>query len=238
MEEEGSTKVPIVGLGDKRQITATVAVSMSGEMLPIQILYAGKTERCHPSYSFPSGFDIWHTPNHWANTNTTIRFINTIIVPYVTSVRERMELPVEHPAIVMFDAFRGHKGSEIEDLLKENHVLPVPIPSNCTDRLQPVDVSVNKPLKDHLRNNFTRWYASQVQEQLEKGTSIEEVKVDLRLSVMKELEAKWLVSAYDYFKGNGSIIQNGFKEVGIVDAVEGQQLSEAVEDEDPFADID
>ena len=112
----------------------------------------------------------------------------------------------------------------------------MPIPSNCTDRLQPVDVSVNKPLKSHLRNNFTRWYASQVQEQLEKGTSIEEVKVDLRLSVMKELEAKWLVSAYDYIKGNGSIIQNGFKEVGILDAVEGQQLSEP--DEDPFADID
>ena len=179
MEEEGSTRVPIAGLGDKRQITATVAVSMSEEMLPMQILYAGKTERCHPSYSFPSGFDIWHTPNHWANTNTTIRFIHTIIVPYVTSVRERMELPVEHPAIVMFDAFRGHKGSEIEDLLKENHLLPVPIPSNCTDRLRPIDISVNKPLKDHLRNNFTRWYASQVQEQLEKGTSIEEVKVDL-----------------------------------------------------------
>ena len=116
MEDEGtcSTRVPIVGLGDKRQTTATVAVSMSGELLPMQILYAGKTEQCHPSYSFPSGFDIWHTPNHWENTNTTIRFINTIIVPYVTSVRERMELPVEHPAIVMFDAFRGHKGSEIE----------------------------------------------------------------------------------------------------------------------------
>ena len=88
-----------------------------------------------------------------------------------------MELPVENPAIVMFDAFRGHSGSEIE-----------------------------------------------------------EVKVNLRLSVMKELEAKWLVSTYDYFKGNSSIIQNGFKEVGIIDAVEGQQLSEP--DEDPLADID
>ena len=44
MEEEGSTRVPIVGLGDKRQITATVVVSMSGEMLPMQILYAEMTE--------------------------------------------------------------------------------------------------------------------------------------------------------------------------------------------------
>ena len=65
MEEEGSTRVPIVGLGDMRQITATVGVSMTGEMLPMQILYAGKTERCHPVYSFPLNFDIWHTPNHW-----------------------------------------------------------------------------------------------------------------------------------------------------------------------------
>ena len=202
----------------------------------MQILYAEKIERCHPSYSFPSGFDIWHIPNHWANTNTTIHVINTIIVPYVTSVRERMELPLEHPAIVMFDACRGHKGSEIEDLLKENLLLPVPIPSNCTDRLQPVDIRVNKPLKDYLCNNFTRWYASQVQEQLEKGTSIEEARNDLRLSVMKELEAKWLVSAYDHIKGNGSIIQNGFKKFEIIDAVESQQVSEP--DEDPFADID
>lgn len=58
-----------------------------------------------------------------------------------------MELPEEHPAIVMFDAFRGHQGSEIEGLLNENHLLPVPIPSNCTDHLQPVDVSANKPSK-------------------------------------------------------------------------------------------
>ena len=137
----------------------------------------------------------------------------------------------------MFDSFRGHKGKEVEDLLKENHLLPVPIPSNCTDRLQPVDVSVNKPPKDHLRYNFTKWYASQVQQQLEQGTSIEEVKVDLRLSVIKELEAKWLMSAYDYFKSTKTIIQIGFKEVGIVDAIEGQS-GQCVVDEDPFADID
>ena len=237
MEEQGSKRVPIAGFGDKRQITITVGVSMSGEMLPLQILYAGKSERCHPAYSFPPDFAIWHTPNHWANGNTTVRYINTIIVPYVNSVRERMELAPNHPAIVMFDSFRGHKGNEVEDVLKENFLIPVPIPSNCTDRLQPVDVSVNKPLKDHLRNSFTKWYASQVQEQLQEGTRIEEVKVDLRLSVMKELEAKWLVSAYHYLKSTKTIIQNGFKEVGVTDAIEGQSGQSAL-DEDPFADID
>ena len=51
MEEEGSKTIPIVGLGDKQQITVTVVVAMTGEMLPMQVLYTGKTERCHPAYT-------------------------------------------------------------------------------------------------------------------------------------------------------------------------------------------
>ena len=64
MEEQGSQRVETAGLGDKRKITATFAVAMSGAVLAIQMLYAGKTPRCHPSYAFPESFDIWHTPNH------------------------------------------------------------------------------------------------------------------------------------------------------------------------------
>ena len=107
MAEKGSSRVPIAGLGDKRQITVTVAITMSGQMLPLQIFYTGKTERCHPSYSFPEGFDIWHTPNHWTNSDTTI--IKFVIVPYVSSVWERMELRPDYPAVVLYDAFKGHK---------------------------------------------------------------------------------------------------------------------------------
>ena len=69
---------------------------MSKEILSMQILYARKTERCHPVYSFPLDFEIWHTHNHWANGNTTVCYINIIVVPYVNSVRERMELPADY----------------------------------------------------------------------------------------------------------------------------------------------
>ena len=38
---------------------------------------------CHPHYArFPADFDVWHSPNHWANQETTFRFIHNII-PYV-----------------------------------------------------------------------------------------------------------------------------------------------------------
>ena len=62
------------------------------------------------------------------------------MVPYVTAVRERLELPRNHPAIVIFDAFKGHKGEEITTLLSEKHLHPVLVPNNCTDQLQPIDL--------------------------------------------------------------------------------------------------
>lgn len=44
-------------------MTATFAETMDGAFLPMQILYQGKTDRSHPKYAFPQGFDIFHTPN-------------------------------------------------------------------------------------------------------------------------------------------------------------------------------
>ena len=41
----GSENVPIKGMDDKRQITATFAVSATGEFLPIQVISQGKTKR-------------------------------------------------------------------------------------------------------------------------------------------------------------------------------------------------
>ena len=50
------------------------------------------------------------------------------------------------------------------------------VPANCTSELQPLDLSVNKVLKDHMKTKFTQWYADQVSAPLTNGKAIEEVK--------------------------------------------------------------
>ena len=47
MHDNGAKRVEVHGMSDKRQITATFAVAMSGDFLPMQLLYEGKTERSH-----------------------------------------------------------------------------------------------------------------------------------------------------------------------------------------------
>ena len=99
---------------------------------------------------------------------TMIKLTNSVIVPYVAAVWERLELPANHPAIVIFDAFKGHKGEKITTLLHEKHLHPVLFRNNCTNQLQPIDLVINKPLKDHLQKKFTALYADKVKDQLDK----------------------------------------------------------------------
>ena len=75
---------------------------------------------------------------------------------------------------------------------------------------------MNKPAKTFLHDKFQEWYAQQVCKQLEEG---DQKMIDVRLSVMKPLGAKWLVQMHDYFKSKPDIILNGFKDVGITDYV-------------------
>ena len=40
---------------------------MTGGFLPIQLIYQGKTDCCHPSFAFPEEFHVTHTQSHWSN---------------------------------------------------------------------------------------------------------------------------------------------------------------------------
>ena len=77
-----------------------------------------------------------------------------------------------------------------------------------------MDVSVNKAAKNF---QFQDWYASKICEQLD-GEG-ETVPIDLRLSVVKTLGARWMMKLYDYLKFKSEIVQNGFNSSGIADCL-------------------
>ena len=52
-------------------------------------------------------------------------------------------------------------------MLEENNILYVIVPANCTDKLQPLDLSINKPAKDYMKQRFQEWYGGIICQQLE-----------------------------------------------------------------------
>ena len=79
----------------------------------------------------------------------------------------------------------------VSALLEENDIVVVPIPANCTDRLQPMGLSVNKAVKEFMRSRFREWYATEVQKQLDDEAQ-QIAPVDLKMSTIKPLGAVWL----------------------------------------------
>ena len=187
--------------------------SLAGDFLPVQLLYQGKTVRSLPHFQFPEDWHITSTSNHWANEETTRLYIEKIIFPYLHKKREELKLNSDQPALLLFDNFKAQCTEAILKYLDSNNINVVLIPPNCTDRLQPLDLSVNKSAKEFLRNEFQEWYAQQVCAQLQEKSK---QAVDLRLSVVKPLGAKWMVNFYNYMQTKPDIVQNGFREAGIL----------------------
>lgn len=151
--KKGLNRVEVAGSDDKRQITAVLAGTKTGKFLPHQIIYSGKSAQC---LRFPSNWHITHTENHWANEKTTEDYIKFILLPYVD---QDLMLPKDYPGLLIFDRFKGQCTNRILSLLNDNHFRITIVPPNCTDRLQPLDISVNKAVKEFLRKKFQQWYS-------------------------------------------------------------------------------
>lgn len=151
-----------------------------------------------------------HSAKHWSNEQTMVQYVQNIIVPYVENMRDEEDIP----ALVIMDNFKG----QINTLLEENNTHVVLLPPNTTDRLQPLDISVNKPAKDFLRKV---WYSEKILDQVEAGdTDISDIDpINLGMPVMKELGAKWLVEMFNYLSDHPEFIVNGFLRSGITGAI-------------------
>ena len=88
------------------------------------------------------------------------------------------------------------------------------IPANCTDSLRPLNLSINKAAKEFLHGKFQEWYAMQIFNQ-HQGKA-EKKPVDLRLSKVKPLGARWMVNLHDHLKAKPDMICDAFKVAGIV----------------------
>ena len=153
------------------------------------------------------------------------RYIDKIIVPFITKKREALKLGKSHPALAIFDGFRGQTTPVIKSLLQRHNIISVQVPANCTDKLQPMDISVNKPMKDELKKRFQAWYASEVQRQL-KEVSVDKIKVDVTASAIKARSASWIISSWQAIEQRPEIAVNGFRSAGILDAITAVHVME------------
>ena len=234
MAARGSTSVPIKGLTDKRNITLTFVISLSGEFLPLQIIYGGKTTASHPrGFKFPSGFSISQNPKHWSNEQETLKLIDEVIQPYIVKKRAELKVSETQKALVIWDVFKGQMTETVKQKLSSLNIALVAVPANMTHFFQPLDLTVNGSAKKYMRKQFVTYYTAAVKQQMDSGIQLEDIEVDFRLTVLKPLHAQWMVNMFNFFttdKGK-EVIAKGWKRSGITSVLDGTLFLPI---EDPF----
>jgi len=197
-----------------RSTTGLIAVTMSGDVLPFQLVYNGNSADCHPAFSFPSDFSIFHHPRQeGSNKESVLNFMTKIVLPYVRKVRCEKGLKASHQAVLIHQVLTDGE-EEITSLLQDNSITPIALPSDCGEC--DITFPIYQFVEEHLAEKFKAWYSDEVKQQLDKGKRVEDITVDLQYSQLKELQATWLLSAFTSIKANPVIVTSGFEKSGIV----------------------
>ncbi|PFX26609.1 hypothetical protein AWC38_SpisGene8728 [Stylophora pistillata] len=158
--EKSSKHVSRKGSSDKRGITVTLAETLSGQILPFQLIYTGKTSRSLPHVEFPAGFCLSYNEKHWSNEAETMALVNKIIYPYVAKVKEELGLPETQKALLVWDAFKAQSTEKVSSELERLNINVVALPKNMTHLLQPLDLTTNASVKKMEKRGFSDYFTS------------------------------------------------------------------------------
>ena len=70
------------------------------------------------------------------------------------------------PSLLFLDSFSAHLTDAVKEAFKQSNTTVAVIPGGLTSVLQPLDVSINKPMKDYLRHwwNLICWTVQMLME--------------------------------------------------------------------------
>ncbi len=86
----------------------------------------------------------------------------------------------------------------MKDVMAANNCLLQKVPANMTHQRQHLDISVNGLAKKFMRNKYENWYTKNIVCQLNRGVNLDNVQVDTRITVIREVHARWINELVTY----------------------------------------
>ena len=233
-EARSSKDVKVIGAEDKRQITACIASSLDGDLLPLQLVFTGKSDKCLPASTpaaVAASVHITHSDNHWSNQQTMQQWVKDVLVPYSKLRIVQHSLPADSKVILVLDVWAVHKSIEFRTFLRVHHpnIHLVFVPANCTSKLQVADVMLQRPFKHGIKQKFNEWAASKIAEQIDTNAIIG-LAPYLKMASIKPLILQWCIDSWARMREGRDLIKFGWHTccVSLFDVYDKQKRKEAV----------
>ncbi len=130
-------------------VTGCNIVAANGIHLPPVLIFPRKNFKCHMLNGAPSGTLGLATPSGWM-TSSLFEDVMRHFVKYSHS-------SIQNRTLLIFDNHESHLSPFAINYARDNGVTIVTIPPHCSGRLQPLDVSVHKPLKNAYNQEMDAW---------------------------------------------------------------------------------
>ena len=154
---------------------------------------------------FPAGVVIHCHPKGWMDEDGVILWLNKVWCTRPGGLLKK-------PCMLVWDQFHGHLTDNVKEKVRNTKTHTAVIPGGLTSVLQPLDVVLNKPFKDHVRQHWITWMGSGSAEKTATGNLKKP-----GLSVV----AKWVKEAWDELPVD--MVKGSFLKTGISNAMDGTE---------------
>lgn len=129
---------------DKRQASLVLCVFADGiNRLPPMIIFHGLGERLGDEWEkYHPGVIVEFNEKAYMNDVLFLKYIQLHLIPVLEG----------RPSLFAIDLCTSHYTPAVLEKLRIHHIIPTLIPAGCTSLVQPLDVSINKPLKERIRD--------------------------------------------------------------------------------------
>lgn len=213
-EKQGSSAVAVVGAEDKRQITACLGSSLHGDLLPLQLIFAGKTARVLPEETAASKaarVQLAFSGNHWSTLGTMQQWVGGLLLPYAERCIQQHGLNSNAHILLVLDCWAVHKSEEFRFWLRSHHprIHLVFVPANCTSKLQVADVTLQRPFKATIRRCFEQWAAEEMRKQI-IADEIVGFRSAFGMATLKPLVLGWCTDSWQELQQRKDIVAQGW----------------------------
>ena len=116
------------------------------------VIFKGKTQRVIKDISNSHGAVVSFQKEAWMDEMQMIKWIDDVWIKYT---KKRCSL-------LILDSCTAHLTMRVQDSFRLSNTSVLVIPGGCTSVLQPLDVSINKPVKSVLRKCWETYMIEQV----------------------------------------------------------------------------
>ena len=137
--------------GDKECFTVNLIVKADGTKLPAQVILktAAKGGQLSENYiqklDVPCNIEVKSAPKAWWSSKFDDELVDDIFPE------------LQQETVLLRDCFSVHLMEKIVTRLESLNVHQIVIPAGMTGELQSLDVGINKPFKDYVREKYRQW---------------------------------------------------------------------------------